>query len=153
MGLPGSQPVAGEQNRTALDYETLDVLRQNHPAWRLLVSPHAPLMVSFFHRAFFHDNVRVAPQADLVEALEYLNEGAAPYKGWLPGVRSLLMDESTLPGHRELWGRELGPGRRSWRGRRVRSNCFSRRCARSVRQTICVWSRSVVLSRAWVRRW
>jgi hypothetical protein len=86
------------------DYETLDVLRQNHPAWRLLVSPHALLMASFFHKAFVQHNVRVAPQADLVEALEdelfhlrqtlgaekfprpaleYLNEWAAPDKGWL----------------------------------------------------------------------
>jgi flagellar motility protein MotE (MotC chaperone) len=87
-----------------LDYETLDTLRQNHPAWRLLVSPHAPLMASFFQKAFVDNNVREVSQADLVEALEdelfhlrdmlgedkfpqsalnYLNDWAAPEKGWL----------------------------------------------------------------------
>ena len=53
-----------------LDYQTLDTLRQNHPAWRLLASPHAPLMASFFQSVFVDKNARVLPQADLVEALE-----------------------------------------------------------------------------------
>ena len=87
-----------------LDYQTLDTLRQNHPAWRLLASPHAPLMASFFQSVFVDKNARVLPQADLVEALEdelfqlremlgddrfpksaldYLNDWAAPEKGWL----------------------------------------------------------------------
>jgi hypothetical protein len=34
----------------ALDYATLELLRQNHPAWRLLCAHHAPLVVSFLHR-------------------------------------------------------------------------------------------------------
>jgi hypothetical protein len=34
----------------SLDFNTLDLLRQNHPAWRLLNSHHAPLVVSFLHR-------------------------------------------------------------------------------------------------------
>ncbi len=88
----------------SLDYSTLDILRQNHPAWRLLRADHAPLMVSFLYRAYVEPNVRVLPQADLVEALEdelfalrerlgeeafpkpalqYLNDWAAPDKGWL----------------------------------------------------------------------
>jgi len=87
-----------------LDYTTLDALRQNHPAWRLLASPHAPLMASFFQKVFVDKNARVIAQADLVEALEdalfhlrellggdkfpksaldYLNDWAAPDKGWL----------------------------------------------------------------------
>jgi len=87
-----------------LDYQTLETLRQNHPAWRLLASPHAPLMASFFKRVFVDRNARVIAQADLVEALEdelfhlrdmlgdarfpksaldYLNDWAAPEKGWL----------------------------------------------------------------------
>jgi flagellar motility protein MotE (MotC chaperone) len=87
-----------------LDYQTLDTLRQNHPAWRLLASHHAPLMASFFQSVFVDQNARVLPQADLVEALEdelfhlremlgddkfpksaldYLNDWAAPEKGWL----------------------------------------------------------------------
>ena len=87
-----------------VDYQTLETLRQNHPAWRLLTSPHAPLMASFLYKVFVHKNVRVIPQADLSEALEdelfqlreslgsdkfpktaldYLNDWAAPEKGWL----------------------------------------------------------------------
>lgn len=88
----------------SLDYATLDLLRQSHPAWRLLRSDHAPLVASFLHRVFIVPNVRVLAQADLAEALEdelfglrqqlgadafpkpaldYLNDWAANDKGWL----------------------------------------------------------------------
>jgi len=87
-----------------LDYTTLDQLRQNHPAWRLLNSPHAPLVASFLQRVFIAPNIRVMGQADLAEALEdelfalrerlgaetfpktaldYLNDWAAADKSWL----------------------------------------------------------------------
>jgi flagellar motility protein MotE (MotC chaperone) len=87
-----------------LDYTTLDTLRRSHPAWRLLDSPHAPLVASFLHQAFVTPNVRVMTQADLVEKLEdvlfglrlslgegvfprsaaqYLDDWAANDKGWL----------------------------------------------------------------------
>lgn len=87
-----------------LDYATLDLLRQNHPAWRLLRSDHAPLVASFLQRVFIAPNVRVMAQADLSEALEdelftlreqlgaeafpksaleYLNDWASIEKGWL----------------------------------------------------------------------
>lgn len=87
-----------------LDYATLDALRTRHPAWRLLRSDHAPLVASFLQRAFVAPNVRVIPAADLAEALEdelfslreqlgpdafpkaaldYLNDWAAPDRGWL----------------------------------------------------------------------
>ncbi len=88
----------------SLDYTTLELLRQNHPAWRLLCAHHAPLVASFLHRVFIAPNVRVLSQADLVEALEdelfalreqlgeeefpgtaqsYLNDWAENDKGWL----------------------------------------------------------------------
>ncbi|MGH8807467.1 MAG: DUF3375 domain-containing protein [Noviherbaspirillum sp.] len=87
-----------------LDYPTLELLRQNHPAWRLLRSDHAPLVASFLHRAFIVPNIREMAQADLAEALEdelfglrarlgqdafpkpaldYLNDWAANERGWL----------------------------------------------------------------------
>lgn len=87
-----------------LDFATLDALRTHHPAWRLLRSDHAALVVSFLHRVFVVPNVRTMPAADLAElledelyalrqrlgdevfpkpALEYLNDWAAPDKGWL----------------------------------------------------------------------
>ncbi|MDD2760361.1 MAG: DUF3375 domain-containing protein [Methylomonas sp.] len=88
----------------SLDYFTLDLLRQNHPAWRLLNSPHAPLIASFLHRVFVAPNQRLIAQADLTEALEdelfglrerlgggtfpkpaleSLNDWAGNDKGWL----------------------------------------------------------------------
>ncbi|MBL6957030.1 MAG: DUF3375 domain-containing protein [Chlorobium phaeobacteroides] len=87
-----------------LDYTTVDLLRQNHPAWRLLRAQHAPLVAAFLHRVFIAPNVRTISQADLVEALEdelfalrrqlgdnafpgsaqsYLNDWAENDKGWL----------------------------------------------------------------------
>lgn len=88
----------------ALDYATLELIRQNHPAWRLLCAHHAPLVAGFLHRVFIMPNVRNLSQADLVEALEdelfvlreqlggeafpgtaqsYLNDWAENDKGWL----------------------------------------------------------------------
>lgn len=87
-----------------LDYTTLELLQQNHPAWRLLRAQHAPLVASFLQRVFVEPNVRILPQADLAEALEdelfalreqlgadafpgtaqnYLNDWADNDKGWL----------------------------------------------------------------------
>jgi len=87
-----------------MDHTTLTTLRDRHPAWRLLASPHAPLVASFLRRVFVAPNVRVMPEADLAEALEdelfalreqlgadaypkgaseYLNDWCAPDKGWL----------------------------------------------------------------------
>jgi flagellar motility protein MotE (MotC chaperone) len=88
----------------AIDYSDLEVLKQHHPAWRLLRSDHAPLVASFLYHAFIAPNVRVMAQADLAEkledqlfdlrerlgtnafpksALEYLNDWAANDKAWL----------------------------------------------------------------------
>ncbi len=53
-----------------MDYETLESLRQKHPAWRLLCSPHAPLIASFLHRVFVSPNVRDIEQPELIEKLE-----------------------------------------------------------------------------------
>lgn len=87
-----------------LDFAALDALRTHHPAWRLLRSDHVALVASFLHRVFVAPNVRVMAAADLAEALEdelyalrlhlgesafpkpaldYLNDWAAPDKGWL----------------------------------------------------------------------
>ena len=87
-----------------LDFITLDALRIHHPAWRLLRSDHAALVASFLHRVYVAPNVRVMAAADLAEALEdelyalrqqlgddafpkpaldYLNDWAAPDRGWL----------------------------------------------------------------------
>ncbi len=87
-----------------IDYATLELLRQNHPAWRLLCAHHAPMVAGFLHRVFIVPNVRNLSQADLIEALEdelfalreqlgpeafpgtaqsYLNDWSDNDKGWL----------------------------------------------------------------------
>ncbi len=87
-----------------LDFAALSALRKNHPAWRLLMADHAPLIASFLHRVFIAPNVRTMAQGELVSKLEdelfqlrashgaeafprdavkYLDEWAQNDKGWL----------------------------------------------------------------------
>lgn len=98
-----------------LDFVSLEALRTHHPAWRLLASPHAALVASFLQRVFVAANARSVAAADLVEALEddlfglrerlgedafprsaadYLDEWAAPTKGWL---RKFYRNDSDQP--------------------------------------------------------
>lgn len=86
------------------DYATFDEMHTHSPAWRLMRSDHAPMVISFLYRAYLKDNVRVMSAAELSDALEdhlftlreqssenaypraaldYLNEWASPEKGWL----------------------------------------------------------------------
>ena len=51
-----------------LDIDTLEALRRQHPAWRLLAAESAALVASFLHRVFVVPNRRVIAQADLAEA-------------------------------------------------------------------------------------
>jgi hypothetical protein len=88
----------------SLDYPTLEAMRRQHPAWRLLLADSAPLVASFLHRVFVVPNTRAMRRADLAEALddtlyalreqqghdawpkpaaEYLDAWAADDKGWL----------------------------------------------------------------------
>lgn len=105
---------ASSRKSEVLNYATLEAMRQSHPAWRLLRSDHAPLIASFLHRVFIVPNVRFMAQADLAEALEdelfavrerlggdcfphaalqYLNDWAAPERGWLRKFYSQGSDE------------------------------------------------------------
>ena len=98
-----------------LDYDTLKALLRDHPACRLLRSDHAPLVVSFLHRAFIAPNKRMLPESDLAETLEdelfglrerlgddefpkrareYLDDWAHPDKAWL---RKFYIDDSDEP--------------------------------------------------------
>ncbi len=54
----------------SLDYATLDTLRRSHPAWRLLLADHAPLVASFLQRSFVLPNVRGMAQVELISKLE-----------------------------------------------------------------------------------
>lgn len=87
-----------------MDYPTLERLRRQHPAWRLLAADHAPLIASFLHRTFIQPNIRVLSQGELVSQLDdylfhlrnqlgdevfpkaaagYLDDWAADERGWL----------------------------------------------------------------------
>lgn len=86
------------------DYATLATLRKKHPAWRLLMADHSPLIASFLHKAFIAPNQRTVARSDLASALEdvlyslretegsdafprsaesYLDDWAGDDKGWL----------------------------------------------------------------------
>lgn len=88
-----------------MDYFDLDSLRKKHPAWLLLRSEHAPLIICFLHRVFIAQSKRTVSQSDMEETLEdllfelrnqlgqqeafprhaidYLNEWVSDEKGWL----------------------------------------------------------------------
>jgi hypothetical protein len=97
-----------------LEYDALDQLTRSHPAWRLLRSDHAPLVIGFLDRTFVSPNVRMAPQSYLIEMLEdflfqlrereganafpkapleYLNDWASDDKRWLRKVYVADSDE------------------------------------------------------------
>ena len=87
-----------------MDYDYLNSLRKYHPAWRLLLADHAPLIIAFVHRSFIEPNVRSLPEQELAARLEdylfhlrqglgeghfpkpareYLNDWASDERGWL----------------------------------------------------------------------
>jgi hypothetical protein len=87
-----------------MDFQTLENLRRNHPAWRLLMADSAPLVASFLQRCFIEPNLRTISQQELAaklddtlfhlreqlgdnafprRATEYLDDWAAEGRGWL----------------------------------------------------------------------
>ena len=87
-----------------MDYDEIEHLRSNHPAWSLLRSPNAALVLSFLGRVFVERNAGAVSGAELAgelddelyalnqrlgearfprPAVEYLDEWAAPERGWL----------------------------------------------------------------------
>ena len=87
-----------------IDPDSLDYLRRTHPAWRLLLADHAPLVITFLHKTFVEPNLRGIAQSELASKLEdllfheretrgegvyprappdYLDEWADDSKGWL----------------------------------------------------------------------
>src|SRR5215813_9880888 len=98
-----------------MDFETLDRLRQSHPAWRLLRADHAPLIASFLHRTYVKPNVRSLAESELALRLEdylfnlrrdlgedsfpraagaYLEDWASDRHGWL---RKYYAEDSDEP--------------------------------------------------------
>jgi flagellar motility protein MotE (MotC chaperone) len=87
-----------------MDFQTLDALRKNHPAWRMLMADSAPMVASFLHRCFIAHNLRTISQHELAakledylfhlrerlgedsfprSATEYLDDWASDGRGWL----------------------------------------------------------------------
>jgi hypothetical protein len=87
-----------------MDYDELEVLRRNSPAWQLLRADNASLILSFLGRVFIDENARQLPASALTDQLDdalyalneqlgadtypkqakaYLDDWASPKAGWL----------------------------------------------------------------------
>ncbi|MBK8009943.1 MAG: DUF3375 domain-containing protein [Deltaproteobacteria bacterium] len=53
-----------------MNYDALESLRRSHPAWRLLMADHAPLVISFLFATFIRPNVRSIPEQELSSRLD-----------------------------------------------------------------------------------
>ncbi len=104
MSIPPARR-AGEAVTGAFPgYDDLTLLRQHHPAWRLLAAAHAPLVLTLLHTAFIAPNRRTLSRQTLIAALDdllfelrqregedafpkaaahYLDDWAGDDKGWL----------------------------------------------------------------------
>src|SRR5262245_1098838 len=118
-----------------MDYQRLETLRTNHPAWRLLTADHAAFVASFLHKTFIGPNKRTIPEAALASNLEdylyhlrhdtgperfrrdagaYLDEWSSDRCGWLRKYYAAEADEPLydLSPAAELalsWLASLGP--------------------------------------------
>ncbi len=100
-----------------MDYAALESLRRTHPAWRLLLADHAPLIVSFLYAAFIKPNIRSLPEQELASklddhlfhlreqfgekafprtALQYLESWASDAHGWLRRYYAVDRDEPSF---------------------------------------------------------
>jgi len=77
-----------------MDHDTLDRLRQVHPAWRVLVADHAPLVLSFLTLAFIQPNRRAIPAPEIAAHLDaYLDHLRETYPERYPrSARDYLED-------------------------------------------------------------
>lgn len=62
-----------------MSFEFLELLRKKNPAWRLLASPQAPFVATFFYKEFIAQNRRQIAEQELISRLEsyidYLSQG------------------------------------------------------------------------------
>lgn len=116
-----------------MHYDEIDQLRTHHAAWSLLRSPHAPLILSFLGRVFVDGNSGGQPAGTLSGLLDdelfalntrlgeaafprsagaYLDEWAAPERGWLrkyypPGTDEPHYDLTPPVEQALLWVQDL----------------------------------------------
>ncbi len=98
-----------------MDYEEIDYLRSNHPAWALVRSQNVALVMSFLGRVFIDRNIADMPAGELASelddelyalnqrlgeerfpksAIEYLDDWAAPERSWLRKFYASGSDEA-----------------------------------------------------------
>jgi hypothetical protein len=103
-----------EVAESQMDYQRLDTLRSNHPAWRLMAADHAAFVASFLHKTFIAPNKRTIAEAILASNLEdylydlrreigpdkfkrdagtYLDEWSSDRCGWLRKYYAADTDE------------------------------------------------------------
>lgn len=85
----------------SFDFDTLEALRRQHPAWRLLQADSAALLASFLHRAFVQPNRCVIHQAELASVLDDTLYAVREQRG-----------PATLLAHQVLWTAEPQPTQR-----------------------------------------
>jgi flagellar motility protein MotE (MotC chaperone) len=123
-----------------VDVQTIEALREQHPAWRLLRAQHAALVLSFLGAEFVEGNAGAIPANRLVEALEdhlealnagadeppyprsaeaYLESWAADDSGWLRRFYPASSDEvhyEATPALEKAYGWVAGLPTRSFVG-------------------------------------
>jgi len=94
---------------TVLDIDTLEAMRRQHPAWRLLVADSAALVASFVHRVFVLPNRRLISEADLAEMLEDTLFAVRQQRGPLAYPKSAGEYLNDWAGNDRAWLRKFYP--------------------------------------------
>ncbi|MFB6396609.1 DUF3375 domain-containing protein [Polymorphospora lycopeni] len=118
---------------SGMDFDSIEWLRRNSPAWRLLRADHAALVLSFLGRVFVEENIRSMSAIELTVRLEdelftlnerfgegtyprtakaYLDEWAQPDVGWLrkyypPGADQVHFDATPAVERALAWVQSL----------------------------------------------
>jgi hypothetical protein len=86
-----------------VDHDTLDRLRQTHPAWRILLADHAPLVLSFFDLTFVQPNRRTMLAPELSAHLSaYLDQLRETYPDRYPRSAHDYLEDWATPGRAYL---------------------------------------------------
>ncbi len=86
-----------------MDHDALDRLRQSHPAWRILVADHAPLILSFLDLAFIQPNRRAILAPELTALLDaYLDQLRETYPDRYPRSAHDYLEDWAAPGRAYL---------------------------------------------------
>ncbi len=93
-----------------MDYTYLETLRRKHPAWRLLLADHAPLVISFLYECYIAPNVRSLSEQDLATRLDDSLFRLREVLGAEAFPRSALQYLADWAGDERAWLRKYYPG-------------------------------------------